>query len=354
MKSGQRATRMAAGAVGTGGRDLADRREAIEWPTLALVLLCHLVWALGTTVLASLWLPLGFIATMLAITLHSSLQHEVLHGHPFRARALNEALVMLPFGLVFPYGRFRDLHLAHHRDEMLTDPYDDPESNYLDPVVWNRLPAPVRAILRVNNTLAGRMVIGPVISVIALLRADLGALRHGSPAETWPIRRDWLLHLAGLVPVGIWLCRQRCRLPSIWRRPGAALPSSRSAPIWNIAPMRWRAAGRSSSSAWGPLSFLFLNNNLHVVHTCPPQRPVVSASGAVPRPREDYRAATRVMSIAPMRQSSAAISCAPRIRCRIRSGRSPDPAETLIRAAAAAAAKGPHLWPSGGRDRSGR
>ena len=27
-------------------------------------------------------------------------------------------------------------HLAHHRDAMLTDPYDDPESNYLDPAVW--------------------------------------------------------------------------------------------------------------------------------------------------------------------------------------------------------------------------
>jgi len=289
MKSGQRATRMAAGAVGTGGRDLADRREAIEWPTLALVLLCHLVWALGTTVLASLWLPLGFIATMLAITLHSSLQHEVLHGHPFRARALNEALVMLPFGLVFPYGRFRDLHLAHHRDEMLTDPYDDPESNYLDPVVWNRLPAPVRAILRVNNTLAGRMILGPVISVIALLRADLGALRHGSPAETWPIRRDWLLHLAGLVPVGIWLSQAAMPLAVYL---AAAWGGFAILKIRTYLEHRAHALARGRTvivERLGILSFLFLNNNLHAVHHARPNAPWYRLPALYRAAREDYR-----------------------------------------------------------------
>ncbi len=36
------------------------------------------------------------------------------------------------------------MHMAHHRDAILTDPYDDPESNYLDPAVWARLPRPLR------------------------------------------------------------------------------------------------------------------------------------------------------------------------------------------------------------------
>jgi fatty acid desaturase len=43
-----------------------------------------------------------------------------------------------------PYLRFRDTHLAHHHDPNLTDPYDDPESNFQDPAVWARTPGPAR------------------------------------------------------------------------------------------------------------------------------------------------------------------------------------------------------------------
>ena len=43
---------------------------------------------------------------------------------------LNELLVGLPIGLVYPFRRFRALHLRHHADESLTDPFDDPESYY--------------------------------------------------------------------------------------------------------------------------------------------------------------------------------------------------------------------------------
>lgn len=268
---------------------MAEWREGVEWPTLALILGCHLVWALGTTVLATLWLPLGLVATMLAITLHSSLQHEVLHGHPFASRTLNEALVFLPLGLVFPYGRFRDLHLAHHRDEALTDPYDDPESNYLDPAVWHRLPAPVRAILRLNNTLAGRMILGPPISVIALLRADFGAIRKVSRAATWPIRRDWLLHLAGLVLVGLWLAQAAlplaAYLAAAWG--GFAILKIRTYLEHRAHPL---ARGRTVIvERPGLLSFLFLNNNLHAVHHARPNAPWYRLPALYRSARDDYR-----------------------------------------------------------------
>ena len=39
-------------------------------------------------------------------------------------------LVGLPIGLVYPFRRFKALHLRHHADERLTDPFDDPESYY--------------------------------------------------------------------------------------------------------------------------------------------------------------------------------------------------------------------------------
>ena len=41
------------------------------------------------------------------VTLHSSLQHEALHGHPTRSAALNEALVFPPLGLLFPIAASR-------------------------------------------------------------------------------------------------------------------------------------------------------------------------------------------------------------------------------------------------------
>ncbi len=239
----------------------------IEWPTLALILGCYALWALGTTVLSALWLPLGFGVTLLAITLHSSLQHEVLHGHPFASRLANEALMFLPLGVIYPYGRFRDLHLAHHRDENLTDPYDDPESNYMDPKVWVRLSPALRVILRANNTLLGRMLIGPAVSVFALLRGDLAAIRAGDRA----IRRDWLLHLAGMVPVLVWLVTV-ATIP-FWLFLLSCYGALSILKIRTFLEHRAHELARGRTvivEGRGVLPFLFLYNNFHVVHHAKP------------------------------------------------------------------------------------
>ena len=70
-------------------------------------------------------LVLGFV-----VALQSSIMHEVLHGHPTRNGLVNEASLFLPIGIVRPSRRFKALHLRHHADERLTDPFDDPESCY--------------------------------------------------------------------------------------------------------------------------------------------------------------------------------------------------------------------------------
>ena len=64
-----------------------------EWQTLTLLVACYALWTAGLTSLTSLWLPLGMLAVTLATALHSSLQHEFIHHHPFRNDRLNEALV---------------------------------------------------------------------------------------------------------------------------------------------------------------------------------------------------------------------------------------------------------------------
>jgi fatty acid desaturase len=244
----------------------AKRRLQIEWPTLLLIAGCYLVWGLGITLLSSFWLLLGIAATTLTITLHSSLQHEALHGHPFGNRLLNEALVFLPVGLFIPYGRFRDTHLAHHHDERLTDPYDDPESNFLDPAIWAGLSAPHKAVLRFNNTLLGRLVLGPGLTVVRCVVGDARAILAGDRA----ILRDWLLHLAGLAMVIALL--QAADIAG-WAYGLSAYMGLAILKIRTFLEHRAHdlARGRSVVIEGGHvLPFLFLNNNLHTVHHCKP------------------------------------------------------------------------------------
>ncbi|GGB16240.1 fatty acid desaturase [Allosediminivita pacifica] len=237
--------------------------ERFEWPTLVLLAGCYLLWALGTTWLAVVWLPLAMVAVVVATALHSSLNHEMLHGHPFRSRFWNGALVFPALAVTVPYMRFKDTHLAHHRDSRLTDPYDDPESNYLDPAVWARLSVPMRVLLKVNNTLAGRLFFGPMIGTVAFLLPDLRALARGN-RRVW---LAWLLHVPA-VAVVLW-----------WMVSAAAMP------IWAWVICVYAALGILKIRTFlehqaheeaegrtviiedrGPLALIFLNNNLHVVH----------------------------------------------------------------------------------------
>ncbi|MEP1200721.1 fatty acid desaturase [Tateyamaria sp.] len=241
--------------------------EAVEWGTLALWSGC--VGVLGAAVFfVSDWSPaLAVVMVMLALVLHASLSHEVLHGHPFSFRLANEALVIVTPLLFIPYIRFRDTHLAHHRDENLTDPYDDPETNYLDPAVWDKLPRAVQMLLHVNNTLIGRMLIGPVISQYVFMRDDWRSIRGGD----WHVAKGWLLHLPGVALV----------LAVVWGSPmslGAYLVACYAAlSILKIRTFLEHQAHKLARARTvivedrGLLAFLFLNNNLHVVHHMHPK-----------------------------------------------------------------------------------
>ncbi|MEI2805500.1 fatty acid desaturase [Albidovulum sp.] len=246
-----------------------DRWREIEWPTLGLIAACYLIWVLATTWAAALWLPLGMAALTLAVTLHSSLQHEVLHGHPFRSRRWNEATVFLPLGLLFPYRRFRDLHLAHHNDERLTDPYDDPESNFLDPKVWARLPRWRQRLLRANNTLLGRMALGPALGTIAFVGDEARAIGAGDRGIT----RAWALHFAGLALIAAWIAVTP--MP-FWAYAASAYLGMSVLKVRTFLEHRAHeeAPGRTVVvERGGILGFLFLYNNLHIVHHTRPRLP---------------------------------------------------------------------------------
>jgi fatty acid desaturase len=244
-------------------------RDPIEWPTLALLGLTYagLLW--GTHALY-LWAPAaGIVVTGVLIAQFSSLQHEALHGHPFRHAWLNELLVAPAVFVTVPYGRFRDTHLAHHHDPILTDPYDDPESEYMDPAVWQRLPAWKQALFRFDNTLFGRMTLGPVVGTLGWLAGELRLLVAGAPG----VRRHWAVHLMGLLPVAGWLWV--AAMPW-WGYALALWIGMGLLKIRTFLEHRAHAAPRARSvivEGRGPLALLFLNNNLHAVHHMHPQVP---------------------------------------------------------------------------------
>ena len=234
-----------------------------EWPTIATLLFCYALFALGSTWASAIWLPLGMVLTTGAIVLHSSLSHEMLHGHPFKNRHLNAALVFPALCIAIPYMRFRDTHLAHHVDSQLTDPYDDPESNFLDPEVWHTLGNFQRAALRFNNTLAGRMLIGPLIGQWSFMRSDFALIRAGDKR----VLLGWLWHIPAMI-LPLWWIGAVSHMP-IWAYLLCVYVALSVLKIRTYLEHRAHeiACGRTVViEDRGLLAFLFLNNNFHSVH----------------------------------------------------------------------------------------
>ena len=245
------------------------RAGTVEWGTLSLIAGCYGLWGAALVWLVPVSGVVAFVVLAVLIAFHASLTHEVIHGHPFRSRRLNDALMFLPLNLAFPYERFRDQHLAHHRDEFLTDPYDDPETNYLDPAVWTGLPLWLRLVYRINNTLAGRMILGPALGQVCFLRDEWRLLRAGATG----VLRAWVLHLAGAVAV-LWIVQAAG--VSMWLYLGAAYAALSLLKIRTFLEHRAHQRARARTviiEDRGPLAFLFLNNNLHVVHHMHPRVP---------------------------------------------------------------------------------
>ena len=235
---------------------------SVEWPTVALIVACYAGWAAAGLFL---WpdYPIAAIAALtLAVALQSSLMHECAHGHPTRNSRLNEALVGAPIGLVYPYLRFKTLHLRHHADERLTDPFDDPESYYR--ALWRheQLPEWLRTLLKLNNTMVGRFIIGPAIANAGFFATEIKLIKEGDQA----VRRAWLRHAAGLaivLPVVVFAFGMPLWLYLVPVYIGQSFIAIRT-----FAEHQWseRPDGRTIIVERSPLALLFLNNNLHLVH----------------------------------------------------------------------------------------
>lgn len=248
-----------------------DARRSIETPTLALAAIIHggwlaLTWAWSAT---PLWLALPAAAWLLAW--HNSLQHEAVHGHPTGRPRIDAVIAGLPLGLWLPFSIYRASHLAHHGTAFLTDPFDDPESYYVDDGAWRRMSRARRWLLVAMQTALGRLVLGPPIVIVRLLAAEARLVRRGDRARL----RIWALHAVLCAGVLFWVIGV-CGIPLpvyllAFVYPGLALTLLRS--FIEHRPAAEQVARSALVEAGPVLSLLYLNNNLHALHHAAPQIP---------------------------------------------------------------------------------
>jgi len=234
----------------------------IEWPTLIVISLTYAGWLTVTLLHAHIPTLFVFVILSCLVALHSSLQHEVIHGHPTRWNRFNYILAFPALGLVVPYERYEMLHLQHHRNWLITDPFDDSESYFLARKSWLACSRTVQTILRLNNTLFGRLILGPAIMVVRMIVSEW-RLGKNNP----DILNSWLRHLAGVALVMLWLWLVSFPIllyVSCVAYPAVSLLMLRAfgehLPEKNV---EHRSAIIKSNLI---MQLLFLNNNFHRVH----------------------------------------------------------------------------------------
>lgn len=126
-----------------------------EFPTWALIVVIYGGWFATLACHETLGLLPATLLLIWFTAWYMSLQHELIHGHPTRYPWVNQLLGLMPLAVWYPYGLYRDSHLAHHRAHLLTLPDDDPESYYFSAHRWQRLPRWQRRLIQLRNTFPG-------------------------------------------------------------------------------------------------------------------------------------------------------------------------------------------------------
>lgn len=199
---------------------------------------------------------------------HFSLQHEAIHAFRGVPAWLRFAAVFPPLGLWFPFPLYRKSHTTHHRDIHLTIPGVDTESYYVRRADWEKMSKARRALLTFNQTMAGRLLIGPALRLWLLVLRETRRVRDGDYSHL----PHWAIHV---VAVGLlfWFISGVCHMPW-WQYcllvayPGLSLGLLRAFTEHRAAEdSQERTASVESNALFG---LLYLYNNLHVVHHLKP------------------------------------------------------------------------------------
>lgn len=234
-----------------------------ELPTWLLIITIYGGW-FATLIY---WQTLGLLpATLLLIWFsawYMSLQHELIHGHPTRWPRLNQLLGIMPLAVWYPYGLYRDSHLAHHDNHHLTLPVDDPESYYFTAESWRRFAPWQRRVIHLRNTFIGRLLLAPLLDIGQTLLSAWRAFRLRQKAAM----AMWTTH--GLLLAGLFTLMARVDFSPLYFVAVVSYPALALTKVRSF--FEHRAAddplARSVINEAGlPWRVLFLNLNYHSVH----------------------------------------------------------------------------------------
>lgn len=255
----------------TSAPDRSGAPAIAEWPTWLLIPTVYGAWLLAAMGCQTLGRLAGTASLTLATCWFTSLQHELIHGHPTRSRLVNRLFGLAPLAVWYPYELYRLSHLAHHQDELLTEPGIDPESNYIAEADYRRMPAWIRPIWIAQRTVLGRLLLGPLMVIVPTW---LDIVRK-------PLRRDfsqcgsWAVHLvllgAMLWSLDRWANIGPLRYVLTIGYPALGLAMLRS--FYEHRPAQispHRVVINEAGLFW---RILYLNNNYHAVHHERPNLP---------------------------------------------------------------------------------
>ncbi len=249
----------------------SGRADRVEWPTVAigvLILGLYVAVTLGHRHLPALAVivALGVISGW-----WSSVQHEIIHGHPFPSGRVNDLVGGFAMSLWIPFRVYKSLHLRHHRDALLTDPFEDPESFYCDAERWRRANPLVRSVMWCNRTFVGRMILGPPIALVRFLGSEFARLRRRE-RSAWT---DWSTHLVWVAIALVWAFGI-ARVP-VWEYVlGTVWLGTSVIQIRSFAEHLWQPESSSRTAfvdGFFPFGVLFLFNNMHNTHHARPMVP---------------------------------------------------------------------------------
>ncbi|RKP43865.1 fatty acid desaturase [Trinickia fusca] len=244
-----------------------------EWPTWLLIVVIYGGWVGILLLVRAAHLSLAAATPPLIVLCawHMSLQHELLHGHPTRSTRLNKLLGYPPLAVWYPYTLYRDTHLEHHRDEDLTVPGIDPETNYVPGKRWMAMPAWRRALWIARKCFVGRLIVGPPTNVVATFVDACRAFRQGD-LRYLPM---WVMHGVCVTALLAWLQLSigvpwwYYVLAITW--PAQSLAMIRS--LYEHRAARHPKARVTINEAGLVMRLLYLNNNYHLVHHDLPKLP---------------------------------------------------------------------------------
>jgi len=244
-------------------------RERAEWRTLLVVVAVY-----GLTVLTvvrydvlTVWLAVPLLAVLGAW--HLSMQHEVLHGHPFKSQFINDAIGSIPVTLWIPYLAFKKDHHEHHKSD-LTNPALDNESYYVSQEQWDKAGKIRRAAWTANRTILFRMFVWTIVSTMTYVLSVLKRAVRGEKGDRLAVA----LHIIGVVFV-VYLV-SLSTMP-LWQFALGTVYGGRILNAIRPFPEHKYQSGIETRTAMimaGPFfSLLMLNNNLHIAHHDDPKIP---------------------------------------------------------------------------------